>query len=165
LFAYGSAAFDVLGLTLQAIPDDIPVILDAKRGDVPNTSAAYADALFDSFHADAVTVAPYVGMDSIEPFCREGRYALVLATGFWNPGVFAAAVRAVAPGGVLAWEAFTMAARQARPTLPAEWCLGPGEPATLLPDGMSVASQEDVPGAQRGIRRRLLARRTGLGLS
>lgn len=76
---YGSAAFDVLGLTLQAIPSDIPVILDAKRGDVPNTSAAYADALFDSFHADAVTVAPYLGMDSIEPFCRDGRYALVLA--------------------------------------------------------------------------------------
>jgi len=44
---YGSAAMDVLALTLQAIPADIPVILDAKRGDVPNTSAAYADALFD----------------------------------------------------------------------------------------------------------------------
>jgi orotidine-5'-phosphate decarboxylase len=82
---YGSAAFDVLGLTLQAIPDDIPVVLDAKRGDVPNTSAAYADALFESFHADAVTVAPYLGMDSIEPFCRDGRYALVLARTS-NPG-------------------------------------------------------------------------------
>jgi len=82
---YGSAAFDVIALTLQAIPDDIPVVLDAKRGDVPNTSAAYADALFDSFHADAVTVAPYLGMDSIEPFCIQGRYALVLARTS-NPG-------------------------------------------------------------------------------
>ena len=82
---YGSAAFDVLALTLQAIPGDIPVVLDAKRGDVPNTSAAYADALFDSFHADAVTVAPYLGMDSIAPFCLEGRYALVLARTS-NPG-------------------------------------------------------------------------------
>ncbi len=82
---YGSAAFDVLGLTLQAIPDDIPVILDAKRGDVPNTSSAYAMALFDSFHADAVTVAPYLGMDSIAPFATEGRYALVLARTS-NPG-------------------------------------------------------------------------------
>jgi orotidine-5'-phosphate decarboxylase len=82
---YGSAAFDVLALTLQAIPDDIPVVLDAKRGDVPNTSAAYAEALFGSFHADAVTVAPYLGMDSIEPFCRDGRYALVLARTS-NPG-------------------------------------------------------------------------------
>jgi len=82
---YGSAAFDVLGLTLQAIPNDIPIVLDAKRGDVPNTAAAYADALFESFHADAVTVAPYLGMDSIEPFCRDGRYALVLARTS-NPG-------------------------------------------------------------------------------
>ena len=82
---YGAAAFDVLGLTLQAIPDDVPVILDAKRGDVPNTSEAYADALFDAFHADAATVAPYVGVDSIAPFAREGRYALVLARTS-NPG-------------------------------------------------------------------------------
>jgi orotidine-5'-phosphate decarboxylase len=82
---YGSAAMDVLALTLQAIPADIPVILDAKRGDVPNTSAAYAAALFDSFHADAATVAPYVGLDSIEPFTTGGRYALVLARTS-NPG-------------------------------------------------------------------------------
>ena len=82
---YGSAAFDVLGLTLQAIPNDIPVILDAKRADVPNTSEAYADALFDSFHADAVTVAPYIGADSIAPFARSDRYALVLARTS-NPG-------------------------------------------------------------------------------
>lgn len=82
---YGSAAFDILGLTLQAIPDDIPVVLDAKRGDVPNTSAAYAEALFGAFRADAVTVAPYLGMDSIEPFCRDGRFALVLARTS-NPG-------------------------------------------------------------------------------
>jgi len=82
---YGSAAMDVLALTLQAIPADIPVILDAKRGDVPNTSAAYADALFDLFHADAATVAPYVGLDSIEPFTTGDRFALVLARTS-NPG-------------------------------------------------------------------------------
>jgi orotidine-5'-phosphate decarboxylase len=82
---YGSAAFDVLGLTLQAIPSDIPVILDAKRGDVPNTSEAYALALFESFHADAATVAPYLGVDSIVPFARDDRYALVLARTS-NPG-------------------------------------------------------------------------------
>ena len=108
------------------------------------------DHLITLVHAD---------LDAWRP--EPGRYALVLATGFWNSGVFASAAAAVAPGGVLGWEAFTTAARQARPTLPAEWCLGPGEPATLLPDGMSVVSQEDVPGAQRDTRRRLLARRTG----
>jgi len=82
---YGTAAMDVLADTLQAIPKDIAVILDAKRGDVPNTAEAYADALFDSFHADAATVAPYVGLDAIAPFCAEGRYALVLARTS-NPG-------------------------------------------------------------------------------
>jgi len=81
---YGSAGVDVLGLTLQAIPADIPVILDAKRGDVPSTSAAYAEALFGRWKADAATVAPYVGMDSIAPFCERG-YALVLARTS-NPG-------------------------------------------------------------------------------
>ena len=81
---YGSAGMDILGLTLQAIPDDIPVIVDAKRADVPNTAAAYAEAVFDRLHADAVTVAPYIGMDSIAPFTRKG-YALVLARTS-NPG-------------------------------------------------------------------------------
>lgn len=75
---YGSAGLDILTLTLQAIPTDIPVILDAKRGDVPNTAAAYAEALFDRFHADAATVAPYIGMDAIAPFTEKG-FALVLA--------------------------------------------------------------------------------------
>jgi hypothetical protein len=92
-----------------------------------------------------------------------GRYALMLATGFWDPAVFAAAVPGLAPGGVLGWEAFTTAARQGRPMLPAAWCLGPGEPATLLPDGVTVLSQEDIPGTQRGTRRRLLARRADSG--
>jgi orotidine-5'-phosphate decarboxylase len=81
---YGSAGLDILALTLQAIPTDIPVILDAKRGDVPNTAIAYAEALFDRFHADAATVAPYVGMDGIAPFVDKG-YAFVLARTS-NPG-------------------------------------------------------------------------------
>jgi SAM-dependent methyltransferase len=94
-----------------------------------------------------------------------GEYALVLGTGFWDPVVFAAAAAALAPGGVLGWEAFTTEVRRARPALPAAWCLRPGEPATLLPDGVSVISQEDVPDGQRGTRRRLLARRAGPGPS
>ena len=86
-------------------------------------------------------------------------YALVLCTGFWDPAVFAVAATAAAPSGVLAWEAFTTAARQARPTLDAAWCLKPGEPATLLPDRFTVLTQQDVPDPDRGDRRRLLARR------
>lgn len=86
-------------------------------------------------------------------------YALVLCTGFWDPAVFAVAVRATKPGGLLGWDAFTVAARQARPTLDPAWCLAPGEPATLLPRGFTVLTQQDVPSPDHGDRRRLLARR------
>jgi hypothetical protein len=83
-------------------------------------------------------------------------YALVLATGFWLPAVFAAAAATVADGGLLAGEAYTDDARRTRPGLPPEWCLQPGEPASLLPAGFAVLDQAEVPGRDR---RRLLARR------
>ena len=88
------------------------------------------------------------------PSCR---YALVLCTGYWDLAVFATGAAAVAPEGLLGWEAFTAEARLARPALRAQWCLGPGEPAALLPAGFAVLSQEDIDGG-RGARRRLLAR-------
>jgi len=68
------------------------------------------------------------------------------------------AAGAVAGGGLLGWEAFTLAAQRDRPKLPADWCLRPGEPATLLPAGFEVISQDDI-GAEPAARRRLLARR------
>ncbi|MBU3700248.1 MAG: orotidine-5'-phosphate decarboxylase [Candidatus Kapabacteria bacterium] len=62
------------------------VILDAKRGDIGNTSAAYAVAGFDDLHADAITVAPYMGRDSVEPFlAHEGKMVYVLGLTS-NPG-------------------------------------------------------------------------------
>ena len=85
-----------------------------------------------------------------------GSYALVLCTGYWHRDVFAAAAAAVAPGGLLGWEALTLAARQARPGLSPGWCLSPGEPASLLPAGFTVLGQHDTTD---GSRRRLLARR------
>ena len=90
-----------------------------------------------------------------------GEYALVLGTGYWDRAVFAAATGAVAPGGVLGWEAFTADARRVRPGLCADWCLEPGEPASLLPDGFAVLGQHDLPGSDHGTKRRLLARRPG----
>ncbi len=72
-------------------------------------------------------------------------HALVLATGFWLPAVFAAAAAAVADVGVLAWEAYTDDARRTRPGLPPEWCLAPGEPASLLPPEFSVLDQSEMP--------------------
>ncbi len=82
-------------------------------------------------------------------------YALVLCTGFWDRAVLAVAAAAVRPGGLLGWEAFITAALRERPGLNPAWCLGPGEPASLLPADFGVVEQAEVPGA----RRRLLARR------
>jgi Methyltransferase domain len=62
-----------------------------------------------------------------------GRYSLVLCTNFWERAVFGAALAAVEDGGALAWESLTEAARAGRPNLPAQWCVRPGEPASLLP--------------------------------
>ena len=87
-----------------------------------------------------------------------GGYALVLCTGFWDRAVFATAAGAVAAGGVLGWEAFTAEARQARPGLCADWCLEPGEPASLLPAGFEILDERDLP---ESAKRTLLVRLRG----
>jgi hypothetical protein len=95
---------------------------------------------------------------------RPDQYALVLCTNFWERAVFEQAVPAVADRGVLAWESLTEAARAGRPDLPARWCVGPGEPASLLPGGFDVIDQHDVPGGpgEVSVKRQLLARRRPL---
>jgi hypothetical protein len=82
------------------------------------------------------------------------RYALVLCTGFWLPAVFTAAVGSVADGGLLAWQAYTARARGRHHGLRPEWCLAPGEPASLLPPGFTLIDQSDLPDRER---RQLLA--------
>ena len=81
----GAAAMDVLTLTLQTIPADIPVIADAKRGDVPNTAERYAHAFFDVLRFDAMTFNPYVGLDSIVTFVSGERFGFGLVRTS-NPG-------------------------------------------------------------------------------
>jgi orotidine-5'-phosphate decarboxylase len=66
--ASGIAGMEQLKQTIEYIPYDIPVIGDAKRGDIGSTAQAYARALFTAFGLDAATVNPYLGFDSIEPF-------------------------------------------------------------------------------------------------
>jgi orotidine-5'-phosphate decarboxylase len=59
---------------------DLFIIADAKRGDIGNTSKMYAQAFFNSMNCDAITVAPYMGKDSVSPFLEtEGKWAIVLA--------------------------------------------------------------------------------------
>ncbi|GAA3970372.1 class I SAM-dependent methyltransferase [Actinomadura viridis] len=90
-------------------------------------------------------------------------FALVLCTGFWDARVFGPAADAVLPGGLLAWEAFTLDARRVRPGLPAEWCLPAGAPASLLGGAFTVLDQRDVPDTRHGTKRRMLARRDAGG--
>ncbi len=66
--ALGDEGLAALRQTVNYIPDDIPAIGDAKRGDIGNTARAYARAIFDNLGFDATTVNPYLGFDSIEPF-------------------------------------------------------------------------------------------------
>ena len=66
--ALGQPGMALLRATIAAIPSDIPVLLDAKRGDIGSTAVACARACFDELGADAVTLSPYLGKDSIAPF-------------------------------------------------------------------------------------------------
>jgi SAM-dependent methyltransferase len=91
---------------------------------------------------------------------RPRSHALVLCTGWWDREVFGTAAGAVAGGGLLGWEAFTAEARRARPSLSADWCLAPGEPAAALPAGFTLLDQHDRPDNRGLMRRQLLARRT-----
>ncbi len=65
---FGPAGLEALRQTIADVPDDIPVLLDAKRGDIGSTATAYAHAAFEVWGADAITVNPYLGQDSVEPF-------------------------------------------------------------------------------------------------
>ncbi len=68
--ALGNEGLDALKHTVDYISEDIPVIADAKRGDIGNTAKAYAQAIFSHFNFDATTVSPYLGFDSVEPFIQ-----------------------------------------------------------------------------------------------
>lgn len=68
--ALGAPGLELLRQTLALIPKTIPVLLDVKRGDIGSTAAAYAQACFDVWGVDAVTLSPYLGSDSIDAFAR-----------------------------------------------------------------------------------------------
>jgi len=78
--ALGSKGWESLRKTLEYIPDEHFTIADAKRGDIGNTSRLYAQAFFGEMGFDAVTVAPYMGVDSVKPFLEfEGKWVILLA--------------------------------------------------------------------------------------
>lgn len=65
---WGIEGFKTLEETIKLIPEDVLIIADAKRGDIGNTSKKYAESVFDYFKCDSVTLHPYMGSDSIDPF-------------------------------------------------------------------------------------------------
>jgi orotidine-5'-phosphate decarboxylase len=80
------AGIDLLREVIAAVPDEVPVLLDAKRGDIGHTAEAYARAAFDSLGAHAITLNPYLGRDSLDPFLRrEDRHSFLLCRTS-NPG-------------------------------------------------------------------------------
>ena len=81
--AYGVQGWKSLEKTINYLNENYPdhfTIADAKRGDIGNTSTRYAKAFFEDLNFDSVTIAPYMGKDSVEPFLEfEGKFAILLA--------------------------------------------------------------------------------------
>ena len=78
--SYGPKGLEGLQKTLEYIPENILSIIDAKRGDIGNTSEIYAKAYFETFNSDAVTLNPYMGADSIVPFLQyKDKWAIIIA--------------------------------------------------------------------------------------
>ncbi|PLX02682.1 MAG: orotidine-5'-phosphate decarboxylase [Marinilabiliales bacterium] len=79
----GAKGWDSLSKTVNYIKkttDEVLIIADAKRGDIGNTSAMYAKTFFSTYNFDAVTLAPYMGYDTVSPFLAyEGKWSIILA--------------------------------------------------------------------------------------
>lgn len=84
--ALGPKGWESLQKTLDYIPKDIFTIADAKRGDIGNTSSLYARAFFKTMNFDSITVAPYMGEDSVKPFLQFKDKWVILLAHTSNPG-------------------------------------------------------------------------------
>ena len=87
--SYGVQGWEAFQKVMEYLNANFPdhfTIADAKRGDIGNTASRYAKAFFETYNADSVTVAPYMGKDAVEPFLKfEGKHAILLALTS-NPG-------------------------------------------------------------------------------
>jgi orotidine-5'-phosphate decarboxylase len=84
--ALGPSGWESLQKTLDYIPNNCFTIADAKRGDIGNTSALYAKAFFTNMNFDSITVAPYMGEDSVKPFLKFKEKWVILLAHTSNPG-------------------------------------------------------------------------------
>jgi len=128
---------------IAAVPGGIPVLLDAKRGDIGNTAKAYARAAFEVWGADAVTLSPYLGQDSVAPFLTyEGKSVFLLChtsnpsaasiQHHGTPQLYQHVVRQAQTWGSLSQVGFVVGATQVgalkgvRRLAPHHWLLAPG---------------------------------------
>lgn len=84
--AFGAPGWACLREVIAAVPPGVPVILDAKRGDIASTAEAYARAAFDALGAHAVTLSPYLGRDSLDPWLADPLHGAFLLCKTSNPG-------------------------------------------------------------------------------
>ncbi|MDO9122302.1 MAG: orotidine-5'-phosphate decarboxylase [Anaerolineaceae bacterium] len=84
--AYGAEGWQALADVIDAIPESVPVILDAKRGDISSTAEAYARSVFEALKADAVTLNPYLGQDALTPFKKDPAHGVFVLCKTSNPG-------------------------------------------------------------------------------
>lgn len=84
--ALGPEGWAALRDVIETIPDEIPVILDAKRGDIASTARAYARSAFETLGADAITLSPYLGYDSLTPFMQDPSRGVFLLCKTSNSG-------------------------------------------------------------------------------
>ena len=82
---FGPEGLRALVEIIKLIPPEIPVLLDAKRGDIGSSAEAYTRGVYGSFHADAVTLSPYLGQDSIAPFLKDPEKAVFILCHTSNP--------------------------------------------------------------------------------
>jgi orotidine-5'-phosphate decarboxylase len=138
--AFGSAGLAVLERLRGSIPRDVPVIIDAKRGDIGSTAARQAVALFDAIGADAVTVSPYLGEEAVRPLLeRVDRFAYVLCRTS-NPGASELQGLVVAADPAIDAPAEPLWARVARRTQ--AW--GPGGTVGLVVGGTAPEELREI---------------------
>ncbi len=170
--ALGPEGLSALQSTIEYVPDEIPVILDAKRGDIGSTARAYAQAAFQVWGADAITVNPYLGFDALEPFLEYEDKGVFLLCHTSNPGAMdfqdlscngqplheIVAQRALQWGMALVVGAnYPEALRKIRELAPRTWILMPGIGAqggdleTALAAGLNSEGHGLIVNASRSI--------------
>ncbi len=178
---YGAAGYEALLKTVQALPADVPVIIDAKRNDIGNTARAYADSVFGHFGAHAMTVNAYMGRESLEPFLAWDDRGLFVLCRTSNPSSAAVQLAAVTDArdgalrpfyqylavqaaewspriGLVVGGNLPDALRSVRRLLPEIWFLAPGIGAQggTAEEALAAGARRDGKGILPMVARRIL---------